>query len=265
MKKKYLWIIIAVIVVAIIAGVVIGRVMPRQITPDDLANYTEPDEYTLAGKTTISSSIPVETANLVAVTYTVRKEWIGAGTLAVGAEVKNKSTDRSIEKAEVSLKVIDSKGNELAKRSAEIFAIGSGKTETQGFGLVDLKELRNPKSFVVTLESVTWKGNVSPAPTTPPIIAEETPSQVVKSFTTAIIQERYVDAQKYLRNPSDIAGIKSDYEKNPTKKLARIAILKEEIDEQDGSAVVTCTFYLVDGSSETGNIDLQMENGEWKI
>lgn len=268
MKRKYIWIIVAAIIVAIVAGVVIGRVMPKQVTPDDLANYTEPDEYALAGKTVISSNISSETAKLVEISYTVKEEYIGAGTLWVGAAVKNKTTDRVIESASVSLRVFDGKngtGKELKKVSDEILAIGPGKTEETGFGFIALNKLQNPKSFVVTLESVTWRGTVPNTPTTPPIITKESPSQVVKNFFTAIAEGRYTDAQKYLKNPSDIAGIKNDYEKNPSTKVVRVIILKENIDEKNNIAVVDTTLYVADGRSEDSAIHLERVGNEWRL
>ncbi len=265
MKRRYLWIIVAAIVV--IAAIVGVLMIPREATPDN-PSYNEPDEYGLTGKTAISSSISPETAQLVAITYSVKEEYIGAGTLWVGAGVKNKTTDRVIEKAGVSLRIFDGKngtGKELKKVSAEILAIGPGKTEETGFGLLPLNKLQNPKSYVVTLESIDWRGTVSSTtpPLTPPIVAAESPGQVVKNFFTAMAEGRYTDAQKYTDDPAWFAYIKGEYEKKSPGRAVRVTILKEEIDDEIGSAEVTCIFYLADGTSITSGVDIELINRKW--
>lgn len=275
MDKKT-WIIIASIVVLVVAVVclLIGRFMPRQITEADLANYAEPDKYALTGKVAVSPSVPAEDAKLLEVAYDWDKDPAAAGALIIrSVTIKNKS-DRTIDRAYVSLRIFDGKngtGNELLKRSPFIGDVGPGKIGSTGLGgAILLDNLKNPRSFVITLESVAWKGNVAPSATTPvptptSTVTKETPSQVVKNFFTAMAEGRYQDAQKYSNNPTWFTYIRGEYEKNPQKRVVRLTVLKEEIYKEHDSATVACIFYFADGTSETGDADLELVNGEWKL
>jgi len=290
-KKKWIIVIVILVVVAAVVGVVIGRVTSGQVTPATSTppvtpttpsnpSNTEPDKYALTSSVAVSSTIPSETAKLLEITYKYDEGWAAAGMLIIQSVIIKNNSDRSIDRAYISLRIFDGKsgtGNELLKRSSFIGDVSPGKTGSTGLGgSILLENLKNPRSFVITLESVTWKGTTSPTPTPPATIspAEGSPGKLVKDFYQAWIDGRYDDFKKYLSSSdlqklSSVANgyqqwidiLKQQDQSNPIKS---IEILQVDITDGGKKANVYHKVYYKNGSNELG-MWLILEGTNWKV
>lgn len=265
-KKKWIIVIVFLVVIAaVVAGIFIGR------GTAPVPGQTESDKYSLTGKTAVSSSVPLETAKLLEITYKYDEGWAATGMLVIQSVTIKNNSALTIDRAYISLLIFDGKngtGNELLKRSSFIGNVSPGKAGSSGLGgSILLDDLKNPQSFVITLESVTWKGIVSPTPssTSPPTTLG--PKETVVAFWTAVQREQYTEAEKYLSSasPINLSEAKKAFEANPDKVPQRVEIIKEEVNEKEGWAQIKIALYLLDGERVEMTCELKKENGVWKM
>lgn len=273
MNKKYIWIMVAIGVIALIIGVILG---PRIVGDGDGTPVTtEPDKYSLDGKAVISPDIPSESVALIGWDYKVFNEgMLAAGMLVVDMSLENKSQDRVISRAVYAVKVFDGKdgkGKELLKDDGMFAGVDPGETRKIRASL-NFSSLDSPKSYIVSLESLVWK-TTTVSPTTEPVPIT-TPSvglgskETVLAFWTAIQKGQYAEAGKYLISnkpfgPKEIKEAEDYYQANPGQKIQKIEITQSE--EHGTTAVVRFILHLVSGERVETKADLEIENGVWKL
>lgn len=204
MKKKWLWVLIgALVIIGAIVGAVVGLSGSNEPTEEEIINYTEPPKYDVfQGKIEVSAAVSQETADLIKLTYelddTISAE--GSGFLIIRKlTLENRSSDRTVEKAEISLKVFDADGKELFRNNALPFAnVGPGESKFSSgltaFATVNLDKLVKPKRFAVILEKVVWRANTTS--TISPL--QDPPHKVLINFFVDMRQGRYAQAKGYL-------------------------------------------------------------------
>jgi len=270
MNKKYIWIMVAIGVIALIIGVILG---PRIVGDGDGTPVTtEPDKYSLDGKAVISPDIPSESVALIGWDYKVFNEgMLAAGMLVVDMSLENKSQDRVISRAVYAVKVFDGKdgkGKELLKDDGMFAGVDPGETRKIRASL-NFSSLDSPKSYIVSLESLVWKTTTvspttEPVPITTPSVGLG-PKETVLAFWTAIQKGQYEEAKKYLspENQNLVADLKKGFEENPGMSIKKIEAFQTKIDEE--TAEVGYILYLSDGQKVEGAWDLFKQNGAWKM
>lgn len=280
-KKKVLVVlsVIVLLIVGVTAGVVMsGPKNPENLTTEEeLVNYTEGPAVEFKGEVAVSADIPQETAKVVELTYELDDAITPAsGKLIVRKLTLENKSDRSIERAEVSLKVLDDKGNELSRSDAQPFLnVGPGEiastTGLTAFATANLDRMTNPKSFVITLESVAWVDVITTTPVVPSSADEVSPGEVVIAFFKAMSQGRYADAKDFLSSKSVV-----EYHKYLNQEFGQeFSTLEEALEaiplpekvEVLGSSVISGSEAEVkcDLGADDWTFKLVKENGEWKL
>jgi hypothetical protein len=290
-KKK--WITVIVVLVLIIAGLV-GYLVYQGGKGEEKKLINELEKVGQADQTKEFGDIPIsykvapgvseEAKKIVGIKYQVDEGLLDLGKLTAGLTITNNSEVQTIEKAVISLVVLDKSGNVLTKSTKTIMKdVGRGVIKPREtrvyeyfFDQINLKLLKDIGSFAVILEQVELKGSTSPPTTTAittPTVAQGSPGQTVKDFYQAWIDGRYDDMLKYISS-SDINKMslyqnwkqlwaESQAREYKVRPIGRIEILRENI--SGDKANMEYTVYYKNGSTENLGINLIKEESGWKV
>jgi len=290
MKKKYLWIIVAVVVLAVIGVVVaLSQKTDEEKLIDELEQIGQTDQTTEFGGIPISyqvaSSVSEEAKKVVSISYRVDKGLLDLGKLTAGITITNNSPTQIVEKAVISLVVFGKDGSVLAKSTKTISKdVGRGAiqpSETREyeyfFDQLNLKLLKDINRFAVVLEQVGFKGatNTTPPSTTQtsvtPTVVAGSPEQVVKSFYQAWAEGKYEDLKKYLssadlqRLTSTANGYQQWVDSLKQKEVPTLISVAGAESISDSRVQVKTVVLYKDGKQVDMFWPLVKEGTEWKI
>lgn len=273
MKKKHVWIIAIIVVLAIIGVIVTTN---QKSDEEKLMEYTEgTDKYAgISHEYVVSPSVSQEAKGMIEIKYEIDQGLLDLEILAVGLTLHNTSNDRIIEEVWVSMKVLDDKNTVLLenKKLLSYEVIGPGEADKSPYLFkAHLEYLDSPSKFVITLEKVDLAGTsvTAPAPPTPSpsVVTDGLPGEVVIAFFEATKKGLYSEAEQYLSSDSliDLDEAKKSLESNPQVVIEKVEILDERIHEDGTTAVVIFKVYLSNGDIEEITFDMVKEDGNWKI
>jgi len=269
-KKKYVWIIIAVVILAIV-GIVFAT--SQKSDEERLIEYMEgTDKYTgISHEYVVSPNVSPEAKKMIEIKYEIDQGQLDVEILAVGLTLHNTSNDQIIEEVWVSMRVLDDKNTVLSesKKLLSYEAIGPGETNNSPYLFkAYLEHLESPSKFVITLEKVDIAGAS---------ITAGSPGQMVVAFFEAIRDGRYAEAESCLFSKAEsLDYFRSWRKKNyssleeawrdipPEETVVKIEVSPAEfITERE--ARIKAVLYFPTGETFNPGFTLFKENGEWKL
>jgi len=160
MKKTFLGIIsiLVTIIILILSAMALGC----KSDEERLIEYTEgTDKYAkISHQYVVSSNVSQEAKEMVEIKYEIDQGQLDLEVLAIGLTLYNNSKDRTIERAYVSMNVLDDKGKVIWERTKILGdthgAIGPGEAHKSPYLFTAYLEylVESPSKFVIILEQV---------------------------------------------------------------------------------------------------------------